>query len=107
MYQREPLMPFYRFKFGVIHMKGRNLPPACREAVGVLTSDGQPMQICGAMSEFLCDGAAAGHRGTCDRPLCEAHATQVGPNSHLCPSCRTEAIEEIGQRNLFTHLVQP
>jgi len=101
-------MPFYRSPgLGVIHMKGRNLPPACREAIGVLTSDGRAMQICGAMSTFLCDGPApAGKRGTCDRPLCDAHATQVGPDAHLCPSCRTEAIDEIGQRNLFTHLVQ-
>lgn len=97
-------MPLYRLKNfpSPIHMKGAKLPAPCAAHILVDRKD----EPCMVWSEFLCDGPAAGRRGTCDRPLCEAHATQVGPNSHLCPSCRTEAIDEIGQRNLFTHLVQ-
>ncbi|WP_208511046.1 FAD-dependent oxidoreductase, partial [Variovorax paradoxus] len=40
--------------------------------------------LCMAPSAFLCDGPGKGRR-TCDRPLCAAHATQTGPNTHLCP----------------------
>lgn len=99
-------MPFYRSAaLGVIHMKGRGLPKPCGAAFGMQTSEGQPPQICGAFSHYLCDGPAAG-RPTCDRSLCEAHATQTGPNKHLCPSCRTSAVDDAGQRSLFTHLVQ-
>jgi len=84
-----------------IHMKGRNLPTPCGEQ---LLLEGK-VAACLAPSEFLCDGPGTGRR-TCDCPLCEANATQVGPIAHLCPRCRTEALDEIGHRNLFTHLVQ-
>lgn len=93
-------MPFYRHKDMVLHMKGRNLPKPCSEYVLL---DGKKA-VCSAFSAFLCDGPGQGHR-TCDRPLCEAHATQAGPNRHLCPACRTAASDASGQRSLFTHLV--
>lgn len=95
-------MPYYRAPgIGVIHMKGSKLPAPCGEQLLL----GGKAVVCLAASAFLCDGPAEGRR-SCDRPLCEAHATQTGPNKHLCPRCRTEAINEIGQRSLFTHLVQ-
>ncbi|WP_137860736.1 hypothetical protein [uncultured Variovorax sp.] len=97
-------MPFYRIPGGgVIHMRGAKLPAPCSEQ---LLLDGQ-LVLCAYPSEFLCDGPRQDAHGTCDRPLCPRHATQVGPDSHLCPRCRTEAIEGIGQRSLFTHLIEP
>lgn len=96
-------MPWYRNdKLGYFHMRGTKLPAPCGEQ---LQLDGK-LVVCAYPSEFLCDGPRRDARGTCDRPLCVRHATQVGPNSHLCPRCRTEAIDEIGQRSLFTHLVE-
>lgn len=96
-------MPYYRDSvLGVIHMSGRKLPKSCGEQLLIKGN----LELCAYPSEFLCDGPRQDARGTCDRPLCPRHATEVGPDSHLCPRCRTEAIEEVGQRNLFTHLVQ-
>ncbi|VTU46071.1 hypothetical protein SRS16P2_00469 (plasmid) [Variovorax sp. SRS16] len=96
------MVPWYRAKSmpALIHMKGSKLPPSGEQ----LLLDGKTA-VCLAASAYLRDGPVQ-DRPTCDRPLCEAHATQVGPNAHLCPRCRTEALDEIGQRNLFTHLVQ-
>ncbi len=94
-------MPFYRTpNLGMVHMKGSKLPAPCREQ---LLLDGNTV-VCMFASTFLCDGPADGRR-TCDRPLCSAHATQTGPNKHLCPGCRTAAADAAGQRSLFTHLV--
>jgi hypothetical protein len=96
-------MPYYRSeKLGVYHMRGRNLPKPCGERIVV---NGKEV-TCLFPSDYLCDGPGAGAR-TCDRPLCGAHATQTGPNKHLCPACRTAAADASGQRSLFTHLVQP
>lgn len=96
-------MPFYRTaNLGMVHMKGSKLPAPCGERLLV----GGKTVVCMFASAFLCDGAADGRR-TCDRPLCGAHATQTGPNKHLCPTCRTAAIDAAGQRSLFTHLISP
>jgi hypothetical protein len=40
---------------------------------------------CGAHANLLCDGPYQG--GTCDEPLCAEHATEVGPDRHLCARC--------------------
>lgn len=41
---------------------------------------------CGRAADFLCDWKVpANESGTCDRPICAAHAKQVGPRKHLCP----------------------
>jgi hypothetical protein len=74
-------MPFYRMPFGFVHMKGTKLPAPCRAKVWI---DGKE-QLCAAMSGFLCDWPDGGGR-TCDAPLCEAHAYQVGTNRHYCPA---------------------
>lgn len=96
-------MPFYRTAtLGLVHMKGNRLPAPCREQ---LLLDGKAV-VCMFASAFLCDGPTEGHR-TCDRPLCSAHATQTGPNKHLCPTCRTTAIDAAGPRSLFTDLITP
>lgn len=40
---------------------------------------------CGRECEFLCDWKVPDKKtGTCDRPMCGHHATQVGPEKHLC-----------------------
>ena len=43
----------------------------------------RPRCQCGKPSEFQCD-APKGKR-TCSRHLCAQHATQTGPDRHLCP----------------------
>ena len=95
-------MPWYRnHKLGVYHMRGSKLPAPCGE---LMLLEGQQV-TCLFPSDYLCDGPGPARR-TCDRPLCGAHATQTGPDKHLCPACRTASIDASGQRSLFTHLVQ-
>lgn len=41
---------------------------------------------CGQPAALLCDWKVPGKKsGTCDRPLCRACATKVGPDKDLCP----------------------
>ena len=95
-------MPFYRLKTGIVHMKGTRLPAPCNARVLL---DGQ-QQPCMAPSAFLCDGNSSADRsGTCDAPLCEAHARQTGPNRHLCPACHLSQSNAAQHRSLFTSLV--
>lgn len=94
-------MPLYRLPFGLVWMRGKGLAKPC---AGTILINGKEAS-CLVPSAFLCDGPVQGRR-TCDGPLCEAHATQTGPNKHLCPACRTAAFDASGQRSLFTHLVQ-
>jgi hypothetical protein len=65
-----------------------------------------------APSAYLCDGLPPPLRpgdhhgtGTCDAPLCEAHARQVGKNRHLCPACHLSQRNAEPQRSLFTSIV--
>ncbi len=95
-------MPFYRLKFGIVHMKGTRLPDPCAARVLI---EGKQAQ-CMAPSAYLCDGKDNTHRsGTCDAPLCEAHARQIGPNRHLCPTCHQSQLDAEQQRSLFTSIV--
>lgn len=48
--------------------------------------------FCGAWSTKLCDWPA-GPGKTCDRPLCDKHAVNVGPNRDWCPN-HPKAIKE-------------
>lgn len=104
-------MPFYRFPNGqIVHMRGTRLPAPCSARVQI---DGKEVN-CLAISGFLCDGPPPSGRasnrkgtGTCDRPMCAAHAHQVAPNRHLCPACFRSKADAQGQRSLFTSLVQP
>lgn len=98
-------MPWYRIPGlpSAVHVKGTKLPAPCAARILIGGKDVPCMDI----SAFLCDGPSQAPRtDTCDMPLCRAHATQVGPDKHLCPRCRTEAIDAAGQRGLFTSLVQ-
>lgn len=95
-------MPFYRFKTGIVHVKGTRLPAPCNTRMLI---DGKE-QGCMAPSAYLCDGTNTANRsGTCDAPLCEAHARQIGPNRHLCPVCHLSHCNAQQQRSLFTSIV--
>ncbi len=107
-------MPFYRINGMTVHIKGtkRACPPPCAEAVGLRTSDGQAMQICGAPPNYQCDwpmpegtSPGRGHRKTCDRHLCAAHANQVGRNKHYCPEHHLQHLDSQAQPGLFTQLI--
>lgn len=43
----------------------------------------RPRCACGKPSEYQCDAPKG--RSTCSRHLCASCATQVGPDTHLCP----------------------
>ena len=43
------------------------------------------VQGCGGPATLLCDGPGEG--GTSDAPLCPRHASRVGTDRDLCPSC--------------------
>ncbi|WP_423457999.1 hypothetical protein [Ottowia sp. VDI28] len=95
-------MPFYRLKTGIVHMKGSRLPSPCAARVLI---DGK-QQVCLAPSGYLCDGPPQRQgASTCDQPMCEAHARQIGPNRHLCPACYLNHREADPQRGLFTSIV--
>jgi hypothetical protein len=41
---------------------------------------------CGRESHLLCDWKVKDKKsGTCDAPICDQHALQVGTDKHLCP----------------------
>lgn len=95
-------MPYYRLKTGIVHMRGTRLPDPCAARVLI----GGKEVLCAAMSAYLCDGLDARNRShTCDVPLCEAHARQIGPNKHLCPTCHQSDLDAQQQRSLFTSIV--
>jgi len=81
-------MPWYRFGTGMAHLKlggklRKNPPAQCRAPHQ--WSDGSiAMRHCCAMATLLCDHQLSDGK-TCDMPLCAEHATEVGPDRHLCP----------------------
>jgi hypothetical protein len=89
-------MPFYRVNGTVMHVKlagpkSKHPKPCCaRLATG---------ERCCGISSFLCDWPVDG--GTCDAPLCEAHAQAIGPDRHLCPLHAPRCDELPGQKGLF------
>lgn len=81
-------MPWYRIKGMLVHIKfggklARN-PPAPCAARTTPANPIVPSQRCCAVSVYLCDHELD-EGGTCDAPLCAEHATQIGPDRHLCP----------------------
>lgn len=78
-------MPWYRIGGIVAHVKlggraAKNPPAPC---CAPITLDGRVVP-CAAISGYACDWEV-GPGQTCDRPLCDEHATQIGRNLHLCP----------------------
>lgn len=103
-------MPCYRLKTGIVHVKGSRLPAPCSVRIS-WPSTGKE-QVCMAPSAYLCDGPPPPHRqgdhqdtGTCDAPLCEVHAREIGKNRHLCPTCLQSHSDSDPQRGLFTSIV--
>ena len=53
---------------------------------GILcTRTARPRCACGTSATLQCDAPSGRRSGTCDRHLCAACATEVGPDRHLCP----------------------
>jgi hypothetical protein len=77
-------MPWYRMHGLMVHMRGTKLPPACCARTAPKNPI-VPSQRCLAPSAFLCDWPLEAG-GTCDAPLCGAHAVVTGKNRHLCPA---------------------
>lgn len=48
----------------------------------------RPRCACGAPATLQCDAPAQRKSGTCDRYICPACATEVGPDRHLCQQHR-------------------
>ena len=71
------MMPLYRTPDGTwVHLKltgkaAKDPPKRCC--------------YCGWISGYLCDWKI-GEGKTCDLPICEVHALEVGPDEHLCPT---------------------
>lgn len=98
-------MPWYRINGMTIHMRGTKLPPACVAKVGFSSQHAEATH-CLAVSTHLCDWPVDGGR-TCDLPLCDAHAREVGKNRHYCPDHYAASINANLQLGLFTSLGQP
>lgn len=57
-----------------------------REHTGFLCGQlGEHCLQCGDVAGYLCD-YPVGRGKTCDRPLCEYHAVEIGPGIHYCPT---------------------
>lgn len=95
-------MPYYRTSMGMVHMRGTKLPAPCGARVLIAGKE----EPCMVASDYLCDGpSTSGRRRTCNAPLCEAHAREIGRNRHLCPACHLKHRDADPQRGLFTSLV--
>jgi len=57
----------------IVCTRGQRKPPRCR--------------WCRKPGTLLCDGPARKGGGTCDARICPDHATNVGPDRDLCPTC--------------------
>ena len=95
-------MPFYRLNGLMVHinMGRRKAPLPCVARIGL---EGRQVQ-CMGISGFLCDWPVEGGK-TCDAPLCDHHANQVGRNRHLCPLHFAQHNATQPQLGLFTSLV--
>jgi hypothetical protein len=51
---------------------------------------------CGAPATLLCDWKVG--KGTCDKPICAAHAEEVAPDKHLCPEHQVAYREWLARR---------
>lgn len=57
----------------------------------VCTRGPRPRCACGKPATLQCDAPAKRKSGTCDKHLCAACATDVGPDRHLCAAHAAEA----------------
>lgn len=70
-------------------------------ARGILcTRSPRPRCACGRPATLQCDAHSQRKSGTCDRHVCEACATEVGPDRHLCQVHRDGHVAPV-QEGLF------
>jgi|HubBroStandDraft_2_1064218.scaffolds.fasta_scaffold326251_2 hypothetical protein len=82
-------MPWYRVGETVAHIRfGKRkggVPKQCQ-----VPFKWEHGEHCCQMATILCDFDIGGAEGeTCDMPLCQDHATEVGPDRHYCPKHAT------------------
>jgi hypothetical protein len=91
-------MPYYRVNGLMVNLtfggKARKNPP--KPCVVPIEQHGKQVR-CMGISTYLCDWPIESG-GTCDAPLCEAHAHAIGPDRHLCP--RHSQFKNAGARAL-------
>ena len=77
-------MPTYRTPHGFMHIKMTNTKkhPAPAPCCARIQIEGRNVR-CMAMSTKLCDFKLDDGR-TCDAPLCDEHAHDMGKDRHLC-----------------------
>lgn len=61
-----------------------DLPGVGRAIVCSRSRRMHPRCACGQPARLQCDAPTARRSGTCDRHLCPACATEIGPDRHLC-----------------------
>lgn len=86
-------MPFYRVPgIGLVHFKigGKRQHDAPCRAPHEWTHQGRQIHECCRASAFLCDAPVGDEGHTCDMPLCDEHAKQIGRDRHLCPKHAAE-----------------
>ena len=82
-------MPYYRVNGLMVHLnlggKLRKNPPApCCARIPEKPGPKTVSMRCFAISAYLCDHENSDGK-TCDAPLCDEHAKQIGKDRHLCP----------------------
>lgn len=92
-------MPAYRMPMGgaedaLVWMKGTKLAAPCKALF-----EWRHGHHCCKPSGFLCDAPVGDEGKTCDMPICEDHAKQVGKDRHLCPKHAAEHVQQ--QPELF------
>lgn len=60
----------------------------------------KPCGLCPQPHRFLCDWKV--ESGTCDKPLCAEHATQVASDKHLCPEHQREFTAWLAAKKVTT-----
>lgn len=73
--------------------------PCQRIGHAIVCSQGQRRRVikcafCSEASAKLCDGRAPDRHGSCDKPICDLHATSQGPNVDYCPTCQHRSNEQ-------------
>lgn len=76
-------MPFYIVNGMRVHLNlGRNSKKWPKPCMVVVEREGIQCH-CQGISGILCDWPVGD--STCDMPLCDSHATEVGRDRHYCP----------------------
>lgn len=79
-------MPYYRINGMLVHLKlagpkSKHPKPCCAR---ISSTVGAGLLQCRAISTILCDWKLE-DGGSCDAPICSAHAYEIGLDGHLCP----------------------